>query len=521
MFRRWPYAVAAFLISMILVSVRLPIQPSVAQDGDQDDACETLLTEALQIVGSACAEIGQNEACYGHFPVTSQLQTDASGQFEADGDLIDIPQLQSLVTEPADPESGAWGIALLLVEADSQSSASVPITFVLFGDVELNSQDSVASDPLTCSITNSANQNINLRATPSTDAEIVGTLSAEETAVVDARNESSDWLRIQQGDSPAWVYAPLITADCNISTLGVPDENGDVVSSGSTPAFSLETGHAAACNTLPDGLLVRSPEGRRARVVINGVDLVFSSVGFLTAQPNQDLTLDVLEGQVEVTADGQTETVTANMSTTVPLNGLTPSGPPSSPQSSDEQSSLVIPALTDATAMLDESGIGNPACAVSTDSAVNLRGGPGTDYALAGQFDLDTEIGVSGTATGTDGAQWWQLDSGSWVRANLVAASGRCEDIPSVEPPAPPPTSQPNVPSVGGRRMVAIDPYSNQAAPLLTIEMGCFEGSAPGIIIPVGTMGYVTGDPQCNRYPVTFDTGQSGWLLADYVEFLE
>lgn len=516
--------ICVLLVGGILQLLAMQPSPSrvSAQDGGDDDACSTLLTNALQVVGSACVEIGQNEACYGHFPITSELQADASGQFESDGDLIAVPQLQSLVTEPANPTTGEWGIALLLVQTESPDTVSQTMTFVLFGDVALNSQGTVASDPATCSITNTSGQNINLRSGPSTNDDIVGALEVDGSAVADAKTENGEWLRIQQDDTTAWVYSPLITTDCNVSALGILDADGAVIPRQSTSAFSLETTPSDTCNALPDGLLVRSPEGHRARVVINGVEMVFSSVGYLTAQADQQLTLSVLEGQVEVTADGQTEIVSSNMLTTVPLSGLTAAGPPTPPQSQSEQVTVVIPALTDANTMLDENSIGTSACTLSTESTVNLRGGPGTNYGLSGQFEADTEMAVTGTALAADGAIWWQLDGDTWVRSDLVSAAGRCDNIPTVEPPAPPP-SPPTAaaPVISGRRFVAVDAFGDLSVPLLPIEMGCFEGSAPITAIPAETLGYVTGDPQCNRYPVTFDTGQSGWLLADYIGFLE
>jgi len=86
-----------------------------------------------------------------------------------------------------------------------------------------------------------------------------------------------------------------------------------------------------------------------------------------------------------------------------------------------------------------------PPCMVMSLFNPYLRSGPGTDYEQQGILLANSPVPVSGQATGTDGALWWQLSDGRWVRSDLVVLFGQC-DIPSVVPPVLPtaePTAEP------------------------------------------------------------------------------
>lgn len=75
------------------------------------------------------------------------------------------------------------------------------------------------------------------------------------------------------------------------------------------------------------------------------------------------------------------------------------------------------------------------ACTVSAAGNANLRSGPGTSYKLQGQFAGGTSQSATGQFTGADGFVWWQLESGSWVRSDVVNESGNCDNLPVVTAP--------------------------------------------------------------------------------------
>lgn len=81
---------------------------------------------------------------------------------------------------------------------------------------------------------------------------------------------------------------------------------------------------------------------------------------------------------------------------------------------------------------------------VTAGNAVNRRSGPGTEYGVLGTFVVgEAPVVVTGFAADTTGQQWWQLEDGSWVRGDVVIASGPCDNVPLVQsvPAAPVPAA--------------------------------------------------------------------------------
>jgi hypothetical protein len=234
------------LILIVTLHIHKPQHSITAQNRD-DEPCDTLIEDALQLVGTACVEMGRNEACYGNNAIEVELQADVTASFEDSGDLVEVGDLVSLVTAPANPDAGTWGIAFMAVQADLPDDSDENVTFVLIGDVEVSHDEAFEDE-------------------------------------------------------------------------------------GTTQAFVLESQEGEMCEGAPDGMLIQSPEGERARIVVNGVELQMSSAVFLTAEADDLMGIQGLEGQIDVTADGQTESLTAGFQTTVPLDGLIADGAPTPPE---------------------------------------------------------------------------------------------------------------------------------------------------------------------------------------------
>lgn len=273
---------------MGLSSLHQSPPPIAAQDGDEDEGCTSLFDEALQVVGSACAEMGRNEACYGHFAITSELQEDTTDPFEASGDIVDLIQIRSIETLPADLESGVWGVALMQVQADLPDESEDTMTFVLFGDAQL---------------------------------ENAGISNAED---------------------------------------------GDIQS------FNFQSGDDDTCESLPDGLMVRSPDGQRARIMVNGVELTFSSTGYLTNSDTGDLVVQGLEGSIDVGSSQDFQTVTSGFYSSVPVTEFQQTGSPLPPEPVDDIQQVMLPTLFDIGDMLNDNGIGTPSSQFEVQSGTWL-----------------------------------------------------------------------------------------------------------------------------------------------------
>lgn len=82
------------------------------------------------------------------------------------------------------------------------------------------------------------------------------------------------------------------------------------------------------------------------------------------------------------------------------------------------------------TAMPDSLGSANTTCTITTLSGINLRGGPGTNFAQVGTLSSGQDVTAVGQATGGDGFIWWHLADDAWVRSDLVAADTGCDQLP-------------------------------------------------------------------------------------------
>jgi hypothetical protein len=64
----------------------------------------------------------------------------------------------------------------------------------------------------------------------------------------------------------------------------------------------------------------------------------------------------------------------------------------------------------------------------------NRRSGPGTNFSVVGRLVNRAAMAAQGQAVDRSGQLWWQLEDGSWVRDDVVAAVGNCASLPTVEP---------------------------------------------------------------------------------------
>ncbi len=112
-------------------------------------------------------------------------------------------------------------------------------------------------------------------------------------------------------------------------------------------AFYFKTGlNDAPCDAAPDsGLMLQTPEGvGEINFNVNEVEITLGSTAYLQAQPEGDMTVSVLEGEVTIAAFGVTVTIPAGSSATVPMNDqMQASGPPEDSEPYDPSDLAALP----------------------------------------------------------------------------------------------------------------------------------------------------------------------------------
>ncbi len=312
----------------------------------QGVSCPAIVQSAWDNVDTLCLATGRNEACYGHALLNAEPQPGIGRlEFEEEGHIVNVVDLQSLRLSTMDLASGYWGVALMRIQANLPAAIDKNVSLLLFGDVEI--ANPYAPVPMLEVQNKSFNTWINARYRPTTQAPIVGTIGPDTIVWANGRLPDSSWLRVELPENggigwinSGWVYAPLLepvnTGD-DLAILAEVDPFSTYY--GPMQAFYFTSGTTdAPCEEAPNsGLLIQTPEGvAEITLLINEVDIQLGSTVFFQAQPGGEMTVSVVEGHATVTAAGVTHTAVAGTQISIPLSADgKPAGPPSQPRGYD------------------------------------------------------------------------------------------------------------------------------------------------------------------------------------------
>lgn len=331
--------------TVIVLLVLLTFATTLAQD----DVCAAIVQQAITAVEDACAATARNEACYGNISVHATPRAGVENFiFEQQGDLVSIADLDVLRLRPLNPETNTWGIALMKLQANLPDTLpGQNVTFLLFGDVEI--ENAVESTPELTTIEVTATGGVNVRSGPSTNSPVIGSLSNGETVIANGRNSDAAWLRIQVPDSDAlgWVFAELMTTAGDSQQLMEVDPADTELPFTPMQAFYFRTGVAETnCAEAPsDGILIQTPAGAgKINLRANDVTIQLGSTAYFQAQAGDMMRLSVVEGEAQVTAEGVTVTVPAGAQVEVPVDeNLQAAGAPGEPTPYDAAALASLP----------------------------------------------------------------------------------------------------------------------------------------------------------------------------------
>ncbi len=435
---------------MGLLGAPAPIQ---AQEGGQ---CPANVLLAMARASSACNGLDHDQACYGNGLIRAAFQSEETA-FGAPGDRSAAEALRQIQIG-GDP--AAWSVALMQIRADLAVTEEHSVALLAFGDVTL---DNLV--PPVPALAVSSTGLLYLRATPADDGDILKELGLRDTVIANGRTRDGLWLRVfvPGSNQLGWASTSLITSAAPVSALNVVDEN--------TPffrpfqVFDVQTGADDAwCDRAPQsGLLIQTPNVRtQVHLTVNGADLSLAGTIFVQTQADGRLRISVLDGQIEVSAQGETRFVPAGAQTDLPSSGApTPAapydlGPLAALPVNNLPYRLTLPAPLDQAALdalvaahfaptptpvspNPDEGVAQ--CVRRVRENVSLWAGPGTYYEIANPIAAGTLVDPVLQTTDADGAIWWQLPNSNWIRAAAVESTGDCPDVPIAEYTPPPATN--------------------------------------------------------------------------------
>ncbi len=338
---------SSMLLLLVLTTTTLYAQ--------ENAACPAIVQTALQAASAACGDLERNQACYGNVALTAEPQPGVSDfRFEQAGDIVDVTAIRSLALSPLNVETGAWGVALMSLQANIPDTLpGQNVTLLLFGDVTLENATG-ASAPMLRATTR---DNANLRGGPGSTFAIVAQITANTAVSVTGRNAAGDWLRVEVSETGGvrvgWMLGDLLEVEGDLAAL--PVANADDLSPAQyTPmqAFYFRAGVGdAPCTAAPhSGIMIQTPEGvGEVSLVVNDVNVSLGSTAYLLMVPavnreGVDMAFSIIEGHGRVEAFGSAIDVPAGSWVRIPIDasqGVL--GTPRTPKPYRENEMFVLP----------------------------------------------------------------------------------------------------------------------------------------------------------------------------------
>lgn len=348
----------SLILFLLFVGV---IFSQTANEAQQPDTCQALTEQIMVQVAETCDATERNQACYGYNLVEATSPTE-NFTFASPGDIVSVGAIETLSIAPIDLDSETWGVALMRLQANLPDILpGQNVSVVIFGDVELENRTLPIEATVSFDVT--VNGSANVRSGASTNEAIVGNLALGDTVLAIGRTETGDWIQIQlESGEVAWIFGQLIDSVNEIEPLPVT-VNGSV----STPveaytpmqAFYFQSGVGnPTCTSLPtNGILLQTPQGvAEISLVVNEVRITLGSTAMLDTEAGDSMRITTIEGEAEVTSNGETVVIPEGATTSVPLdeNGVADGAPESpAPYNGEQESNIPTGALPEDTPIAD------------------------------------------------------------------------------------------------------------------------------------------------------------------------
>lgn len=421
---------------------------TVAQDESLDpEQCAGVFESALINTQLECADSGNDELCVGNLNVT--LESPIELDIVRLGERVPLMDVAQVTTSSMNINTGEFGVMLTRI---ALPDSDLPVTMIAFGETEV---ENLSAGLLTRFVRVTSNSGAFVRALPNTDADTLTPLSVGAEIIAIGRLEDNSWLQVSLADGQVgWIFASVVESIPDVDDIALPLTDLAVTTPDDTPnrvfaplrAMNFRSGIAegATCASVPEsGLLIQTPDlDTTITLQINDVLLVVRGTAFLQADdfasPPQ---IYALEGEVNLFADEQERlTISAGdqgslrdgviraydyarmeilpfelllRQFVLPVDWL----------------SVIIPAQANPLAGLTV----EDDCTVAVVNDVNVRVGPGTEYAVRGSMLATQSAYPTGRAIGADSRVWWRLTDGAWLSFDVTVVGGNCNDLPTVE----------------------------------------------------------------------------------------
>ncbi len=276
---------------------------ALAANGQTGGVCPGAVNEALTQLGTNCAGMSRNTACYGFNNIVTNFNVPvAPNYFTSTDERAPLETINSLRTGKLDLANNEWGVSLLNVQANLPDALpGQGVIFVLLGGAQVEDavpkgQSVIPKTTVQVNVTAASE----LRTVPNTSdwkgSNQTDTVPAGSSLSADAIDPTGSWIRVIYNLKPGWIMRSSVAEDVSSLTVVGPDSF--------TPmqAFFFRTGiGGVTCDQVPSLLAVQGPRNTNIDLRVDGVDVrIGSTVIFQTlpagANPPTTLQISVVAG---------------------------------------------------------------------------------------------------------------------------------------------------------------------------------------------------------------------------------
>lgn len=278
---------------------------SLASIQAQDDRCRAVVESALSSIAQNCAQLERDSLCYSHPTVEASFADKSHAEdLSSPSQRASVTAISSLRSGGLDIEQGRWGLAILHLGAKTPRTYEGPgILILMAGAAEIiNDTDPASVARIVDPLSTAALVETTLFRNPGIIPEPIGTAVVDELLVVDAFDDSGDWLRVVNNGAVAWARREdlaRLQAMESLPTIGI---------GAAFPFQALSISTSAeypACDQAEAMVAIQTPENMQASLTVNGVDIHIGSLVSIQLVHRNALSLTVHRGKA-TTVFGQT-----------------------------------------------------------------------------------------------------------------------------------------------------------------------------------------------------------------------
>lgn len=271
----------------------------------QDSLCHQIVQAAMASIESNCADLERDSLCYSHPQVDASFSDTAHpADLERPSARASTVGLSSVRSSALDSERAHWGVALLNLGANFPLTyEGMAVLVLLAGDAEvLNESDPASVRQITEPISTAALVETTRFKNPGIIPEPLDSVAADELLLVDAFDDSGDWLRVVNDGAVSWVKRKDLARLKAMSALPVIG----IGASFPFQALSISTGiDYPDCDGAEPMVAIQTPEHMSVNLTINGVDIHIGALATFQQAHRNALSLTVHRGKA-TTIFGQT-----------------------------------------------------------------------------------------------------------------------------------------------------------------------------------------------------------------------